>query len=94
MSFTTPWKPSLHDIDLPSCGLVEGYIVDDVKPSSQDSAQRPWSFSELSPVLNKHPPSKDALWECILAIWRLKLEEEKGSRDMVWRDHMKAWLVS
>ena len=94
MSFATPWKPSLDGTDLPRCGLIEGLIADDLKPSSRDSDQRPWSLSELSLILNEHPPSKDALWECVLAIWRLKLEEEKGSRDTVWRDHMKAWLVS
>ena len=39
-------------------------------------------------------PGEVALWECVLALWRLKLTEEKGSEDLIWLQHVSAWMVS
>ena len=57
----------------------------------RDSA---WIRSAMGSGLEVGTPGEVALWECVLALWRLKLMEEKGSEDPIWPQHVSAWMVS
>lgn len=47
----------------------------------------------LQSELEATPDGKDALWEGIVALWRLRLCDKKGANDDNWRNLVSAWLV-
>lgn len=77
---------------LSPCALYNRMVkAGDLPNSMQDPT---WIRRALDPFVANVPEGADALWECVLALWRLKLMEEAGSDDEVWRLHVSAWLVS
>ena len=87
----TPWTPILAGQE---CARYEPYdsIVDE--GAMLNVFQDPdWVLKRLELELEKTPNGWDALWEGILALWRLKLCEKAGSNDPNWRNLMSAWLV-
>ncbi|KAF9643507.1 hypothetical protein BDM02DRAFT_3191535, partial [Thelephora ganbajun] len=93
VDLATPWVPSLNGNALPPCLLIAGVVKEGTKPSYFDTLQRPWSRKALQNDLDKTPSASEAIWECVLSIWRLKLVEEEGAEDVIWVDHVSAWLI-
>jgi hypothetical protein len=93
MSFDTHWIPALDGNDLAPCTLFDDVVAEDAKPNSREDRHRDWSLKELGRVLDRHPASRDAVWETVLAIWRLREEETAGVLDEVWKMHLTAWMV-
>ena len=91
MDFTTPWKPSINGNEVPPCRLYEDVVEEGARPSSQRDPG--WTLKTLEPIFVRAPKAKFALWECALAIWRLRLSEEEGGKEVVWQEHVQAWLV-
>ena len=52
-----------------------------------------WNRITLESELMKTPEVADELWEGILALWRLRLVEEKGAFEESWQCLVSAWLV-
>lgn len=51
----------------------------------------------FSDVFSKFPHTAEALWELVLALWRLKVSEldgEESEEDVLWEEYVSAWLVS
>ena len=88
---STPWVPTLHKH---TCGSYTPYdeVVDEnAEPNPIEHAQ--WARRNLESELEKAPDGADALWEVVLALWRLKLFEETGGPDETWQKLVSAWLV-
>lgn len=88
------WEPVFVGKTLSPCRLTETLVQANACPVHTDSVQRPWSEEVLGPEFARFTILKDSLRECVLALWRLKAVEEKGSDDNDWQEHVGAWLVS
>jgi hypothetical protein len=92
--FKTPWTPSLRENALPPCKLVAPLVKKDVRPDPAVSMHSHWTGEEVMKDLQKVPSeAREAVAESILAIWRLYQVVEDGADDMVWEDHLEAYLV-
>lgn len=91
---TTPWKPALGDVELPPCRLVQFFEQYDIQPQANPLKHRPWSQPALQSELMYFGEFADSVWECVVAMWRLKEVEKEGSSDDVWLKHVAAWMVS
>jgi hypothetical protein len=89
--FKTPWKPSFNGKTLPPCALYQRVVDADAKPHYRDDVA--WTRESLKDLLDAAPAVSVALWESVLAIWRLSQEEEDGSEVETWRSLVVAWLV-
>lgn len=94
MTSKSLWTPSFAGKTLSPCRLIESFVHYNVRPSATDSVQRPWSEEALAPELKRFGDFRTAIWECVLALWRLKGFEEQGANSEEWQDHVGAWLVS
>ena len=81
------WVATLNGDSLPSCRWY-----DEVVSSGQVPKESPWARSVVWPSL-KSVKRADSIWEAILAIWRLRVFEESGREDVVWKKHLRAWIV-
>jgi hypothetical protein len=88
---STPWTPTLHGNVCVPYPLYEDFIEEDPCPNLAQHAT--WAESTLDPELKKTPSGRAALWEGILALWRLTLLKDIGVFDAIWRCLMSAWLV-
>lgn len=95
VDLTTPWTPTSHDRDEPliDCVFIEDLIDDDAAPSTRVSRNREWALSTLWPRLDESPQTKKAVWECVVALWRLREVEPRAIRDPIWQRHTLSWLV-
>ncbi|KAF9648774.1 hypothetical protein BDM02DRAFT_3128859 [Thelephora ganbajun] len=93
MDLSTPWVPSLNGKYLAPCSLIAELVENNATPLSFKWEHRAWSKRALKSDLNKYPEAVSALWESILAIWRLQVFEDDGLNNPVWTDHMVAWLI-
>ena len=53
--------------------------------------------SSFSGIFSQFPQAKEALWESVLSLWRLKItapDREETEDDVLWAGHVSAWLVS
>ena len=91
MDISKPWTPQLNGNDCAPCALYLDVVGEEMRPSTRSDG--PWALKTLEPELSKTPFAREALWEGILALWRLKVEEEAGSNDETWRSLTSAWLV-
>ena len=95
LNLSIPWVPSsngevLHPFDR----LTE---VIESKCTPIPSADKPWLRKAHEEVLSKFPNAAEALWETVLALWRLKItapDEDSDPDDVLWESHVSAWLVS
>jgi hypothetical protein len=88
---STPWTPTLRGNACASFPLYEDFIEEDPIPNCIEHTT--WAESTLDPELKKTPSGRAALWEGILALWRLKTYEENGTNEESWRNLVSAWLV-
>jgi hypothetical protein len=88
---STPWTPTLHGNVCVPYPLYEDFIEEDPIPNCIEHTT--WAESTLDPELKKTPSGRAALWEGILALWRLKTYEENGTNEESWRNLVSAWLV-
>ena len=86
-----PWTPTANG------ELCDPYFAYDViaeegaQPNPFEDEQ--WDRNTLDSQLVMMPDGGDALWEGILALWRLRLVQEDGAFDRSWRTLVSAWLV-
>ena len=62
-------------------------------PSPREMAEADWSLPGVREELERAPEVSEALQECVVAIWRLKMAWEDGARDEEWQNHLIAWMV-
>jgi hypothetical protein len=93
MDFSKPWTVSLRGNHLVPCDLVKHLIEKNAQPPFWEPAQEAWSRDFLASELAKRPIATEALWESVLALWRLKVVEDVGTDDAIWVDHVEAWMV-
>ena len=90
---TTPlaWIPQLDGIKLPACELFDEVVQQWLIPKVDLDPS--WAKKNLFPVFATVTDA-EAIWETVLAMWRLKQREEDGGEEKVWQDHVVAWMVS
>lgn len=89
----TLWKPVLDGNLLPPCPIYDALVMKGLFPNAEVDPE--WSKAQIFPSLKKLVPERaDEIWESILALWRLREEEENEERDETWSLHLSAWLVS
>ena len=91
MDLSAPWIPSIDGKACAPCALYDGVVMEDTRPNAREHSD--WAQENLESRLGKTPAFREALWEGILALWRLRLQEEKGVHDVSWRNLVSAWLV-
>lgn len=88
---STPWTPTLNGQVCTPYALYNSVVNECAMPNAvQDAA---WTMKTLESELEATPDGKDALWEGILALWRLRLCDKSGAKDDNWRNLVSAWLV-
>ena len=88
----TGWYPTTSKGPLPLYGPYSTEVEDNTSPSLKRDGD--WAKAQIDRELANVPEGKEALWECVLALWRLKLCEEEGSQEEAWQELVSAWLVS
>jgi hypothetical protein len=88
---TTPWTPVLDERKCTPFAAYYDIAEEGAMPNVVDNPG--WSLESLESELAKTPDGKDALWEGILALWRLNLVAEGGTHNKSWRKLVSAWLV-
>jgi hypothetical protein len=89
MNLSTPWTPLLNGKPCPTSVLYQQ--VHDASPNS--ISHTAWAEKTLATELKKTPEARDALWESILMLWRLRLTMNKASENTNWHNLVSAWLV-
>jgi hypothetical protein len=93
MDLSTPWTPSLDGNVCAASHLYQ--LVQNDFPNSINNT--PWAERTLKEELAKTPAAQQALWESILALWRLNLTLKKTSENADWCTDwcnlVSAWLV-
>ena len=89
---TTGWYPTTSEGPLASYGPYSTEVEENTSPSSRRDGD--WAKTRLDLELANVTEGKEALWECVLALWRLKSCEEEGCREEAWQKLVSAWLVS
>ena len=95
MDLTTPWTPYFNGNALPPFNRLNVVLEEDLKPSSRHYPT--WVKSSLTDIFTKAPQAEEALWDCVLSLWRLKITEptdEESNGDILWAQHVSTWLVS
>jgi hypothetical protein len=65
-----------------------------MKSARPNSISNPaWAEKNLGPELDKTPEAREALFDSILALWRLSVVGSKCSEDVNWQKLVSAWLV-
>ena len=94
LNLSIPWVPSSNgEVLRPFDRLTE---VVESKCTPIPSADKPWLRKTHEEVLSKFPNAAEALWETVLALWRLKItapDEDSDPDDVLWESHVSAWLV-
>ena len=91
ISLDATWEPL--DSQGRSLAIYEAYdtmVEEDKYPPSHD---RRWAKSNFKSLFKKYPGAVDAIWENIVAIWRLETLQDLEITD-IWRHHAMSWLVS
>ena len=87
----TPWTPVLDEQKCAPYAAYDAIVEEEAIPNAIDNPG--WDLESLEPEFAKMPNAKDALWEGVLALWRLNLVAEGGTHDETWRKLVSAWLV-
>ena len=88
---TTPWTPVLDGRRCARYAPYDEIVEEGAMPNAVHSPG--WNLESLEPQLAETPDGKGALWEGILALWRLNLLAREGTNDEGWRNLVSAWLV-
>ena len=92
MSFATPWLPVFNNTQLALYPAYADLIEDAAVPVFKEDPE--WSRRSFKALFDTAPQVEEALWEVILAIWRLRLVQTEGIKEESWRKLVSAWLVS
>ncbi|KAF9781081.1 hypothetical protein BJ322DRAFT_1111792 [Thelephora terrestris] len=97
MDLSSSWDPTKGTNGLapfPAFAQIQTY---DESPSSQVLSDAGWTKRELMPYLTGSGDGSEAIWESVLAIWRLRALEkdlEDGGKPFcaLWQVYLTAWL--
>ena len=92
MSSSSNWRPRLNGKPILLCPLTDDWV--DQTPSAMDPIDCPWSRGVALAGVDVCKEDANALFEAVLALWRLKMCEESGANDPSWVAMVEAWLVS
>ena len=86
------WVPIWDGVVLPKFEPYEEMVADEVAPfGGKDPAwTKTTTFNELKNV----PLGRDAIWQTVLALYRLKELESRETKGRIWQKLVLAWLVS
>jgi hypothetical protein len=87
------WTPLIRGHPLPPYRNISDLISREIEPRPFNDEEGPWSRDALGDQLERALNWEDDIWECILAIWRFKIDEERGGVKPLWQDHISAWMV-
>lgn len=90
-TLSTPWTPTLNGQLCPSYVPYTEVVAEKAEPNFMEDVD--WARRNLDAELERTPDDAEALWEGVLALWRLKLVEEEGKLHSSWRGLVSAWLV-
>jgi hypothetical protein len=94
MQYSTPWVPTLNGKTLPSLKRLETILREQAVPRSKTDPS--WVKTNLDDVIRKTPKAENAIWDCVMGVWRLKElapDKEDDGEDELWSQHVSAWLV-
>lgn len=83
MFFATVWVPELRGALLKPCRTIDRVLEDDERPSPRKFGDGGWVPSRFRDRLANITEAASAITESVLAIWRLRTEEEEGPKDPV-----------
>ena len=86
------WVPSLRGNVLHQSTLASPFNAR--SPSLDDPSEKEWSRPFVTAQLEEYPDAKDAIYEAVLALWRLKMSERSSADRAEWSALTEAWLVS
>ena len=89
--YSTPWVPSVNGNACSPCVLYDPVVASGVVPNPWSDPD--WARENLKMEFEGKPDAPAAVWEGILALWRLRLREKDGGGDETWRSVVSAWLV-
>ena len=87
----TPWTPVLDGWRCVRYAPYDDSVEEGAIPNVCDNPG--WDLDSLESEFAKTPQGKDALWEGILALWRLNLTVGEGTNNENWQNLVSAWLV-
>ena len=91
-SFTVPWIPTL---DGKRVADHQAFLeLDDFLPDEKNDGD--WAVRNIQSIVLTYPPAiEEALYETILAIWKLTVVAPVfgDKKDRVWEDLAVAWMV-
>ena len=91
--FSVPWTPWLDGHVLAPLESIANLVDYNSLPDFRYNHS--WSLKVVHPLLNKAPEvAREALWESVVAIWRLSEVDDTAHGDSNWADYLEAWLVS
>ena len=90
-TLSTPWTPTLEGRICTPYAPYDLLIDECAVPNSVDDPS--WTMKTLGSQLNAKCDGKAALWEGILALWRLRLCGTDRIEHENWRNLVLAWLV-
>ena len=91
ISLEQPWDPV--DSRGKTVTIYRAYeaLVD--KKSEPPCHDRSWARSNFWNVFKSYPEAEGAIWENIVALWRLETLQDHSYSE-VWKHHAMSWLVS
>jgi hypothetical protein len=91
VDLSTPWVAALNGNNLAPFPALVQLAEDDERPSALRDPG--WSKKSVTALTAKISDKKEALWDSILSLYRLKMLEESEAGKM-WEDYVCAWFVS
>ena len=88
---STPWTPTLEGRVCTPYAPYDDLVDEGAAPNGVEDSS--WTMKTLRSKLDAKRDGKAALWEGILALWRLKLCGTDGMEHENWRNLVLAWLV-
>jgi hypothetical protein len=92
MAFNTPWRTTFGGVALPSYPVYDYLVREDASPTPEKYPT--WARTNLTGELGRVIEAREALWETVLALWRLSRDEEEGPKGDIWPKYVSAWMVS
>ena len=91
MIFSTGWIPAFLLDSHPVLEAYDRLVVQDLVPDPVSDAL--WTRDRIFRPTEDLPLVADALWESVLALWRLRKVRPEGDDVDLWRQYVVAWLV-
>lgn len=93
MDSSTPWVPSWNGDRLTPFDALREVQEDGLVPTP--AKHRAWSEMTLERELSRIPEGREAIWNSVLELWRLKYVgyHAKDESASLWQQLTSAWLV-